>query len=231
MDYPGGFEVPAFPAGKRIVVSRFVSVAIMVVFLLIIFVCGMILWTQRSVTVHPFLVSVNNLTGQWEIVGHQHDEIKEISATRTLQESVIAKFMRNWFLVTTEEVNTALWQSCDRATECNPKNKTGVDTGKCAIYCIAGDEIFNRFIQDVVPNYQISVTAGEMLGLRMNSLQIIPIGAIGEKGGMWQIRAVVESSIAQPINILAYAQIGRNPDLYPQTLGYYVADFNAYKMN
>ena len=231
MDYPGGFEVPAFPAGKRIVVSRIMSVATMVVFLLIAFVCGMILWAQKSVTVHPFLVSVNHLTGQWEIIGHQHDEIKEVSTTRTLQESVIAKFMRNWFLVTTDEVNTLLWQSCDRATECNPKNKTGVDTGKCAIYCIAGDEIFNRFIQDVVPIYQISVMAGEMLGLQMSSLQILPIGTISESGGMWQIRAVIESSLAKPINILAYAQVERNLDLYPQTLGYFVSDFNAYKMN
>ncbi len=203
----------------------------MVTFLLIIFFSGMILWAQKSVTVHPFLVSINNLTGHWEIIGHQHETIKHVSADRTLQESVIAKFMRNWFLVTTEEVNTALWQSCDRATECNPKNKTGVDTGKCAIYCITGDEIFNRFIQDVVPIYQISVTAGEMLGLNMQSLQISPISDISNQGGMWQIHAILESSISGPIKILAYAQISRDTEQYPQTLGYYVSDFNAYKMN
>ena len=231
LDYPGGFETPAFPAGKRIVVSRLTGIAVMSVFLAIVFVCSMILWAQKSVTVHPFLVSVDNLTGQWAVVGHQHEEIKQVSATRTLQESVIAKFMRNWFLVTTEEVNTALWQSCERETECNPKNKTGIDSGKCALYCIAGDNIFNRFIQDVVPVYQISVMAGEMLGLDMASLQISPIGDISESGGMWKIRAVIKSSIAKPINILAYAKVERDINNYPQTLGYFVADFNAYKMN
>ena len=231
MDYPGGFDVPAFPAGKRIVVSRLVGIAILSVFLVIVFIWGMIVWAEKSVTVHPFWVWVDNLTGQGLVVGHQHEEIKQVSATRTLQESVIAKFMRNWFLVTTEEVNTALWQSCERATECNPKNKTGIDSGKCALYCISGDDIFNRFIQDVVPAYQISVMAGEMLGLDMASLQISPVGDFTENGGMWKVRAVIKSSLANPIDILAYARVERNIDVYPQTLGYYIADFNAYKMN
>lgn len=231
MDYPGGFETPAFPAGKRIVVSRLAGVAVMVIFLGIIFVCGMLLWAQRSITVQPFLVSVDNLTGQWSVVGYQNDTNKQVSATQTLQESVIAKFMRNWYLVTRDEVNTALWQSCERELECNPKNKTGINTGKCALYCIAGDDIFNRFIKEVVPVYQISVTAGEMLGLRNSSLLITPIGNISENGGLWKIRAVIESSIAKPINILAYAKVERNTDVYPQTMGYFVSDFNAYKMN
>lgn len=231
MDYPGGFDVPAFPAGKRIVVSRLTGITIMAVFLVIVFVCSMMLWAQRSVTVHPFLVSVNNLTGQWQVVGHQHEEIKYVAATRTLQESVLAKFMRNWFLVSTEDANSALWQSCERDAECNPKNKTGIDTGKCALYCISGDDIFGRFIQDVVPNYQNMASAGEMLGLNMSSLQITPVGSISDKGGAWQVYATIESSKNPPINILAYARIGRDVGLYPQTLGYYVADFNAYKMN
>lgn len=231
MEYPNGFDIPTFPAGKRIVATRVLGVATMVVFLAIVFMCSMLLWVQKSVTVHPFLVSIDNLTGQWSIVGHQHEEIKQVSTTRTLQESVIAKFMRNWYLVTTEEVNTALWQSCERETECNPKNKTGIDSGKCALYCIAGDEIFNRFIQDVVPVYQISVAAGEMLGLDMSSLQILPVGEITDAGGMWKIRAVIKSSTTKPINILAYARVERNMEKYPQTLGYFVADFNAYKMN
>lgn len=231
MDYPGGFDTPTFPAGKRIVVSRMFGVALMVLFLAIVFVCSMILWAQRSVTVRPFLVSTDKQTGQWEIVGHQHEDIKQVSAIRTLQESVLAKFVRNWFLVTSDEVNSVLWQSCDRQIECNPKNKIGIDTGKCAIYCITGDELFDRFIRDVVPNYQISVMAGEMLGVRMSSLRLVPTNDINENGGTWKIHATIESSIGKPIKILAYASVARNTELYPRTLGYFVSDFNAYKIN
>ena len=82
-----------------------------------------------------------------------------------------------------------------------------------------------------MPVYQISVMAGEMLGLDMASLQISPVGDFTENGGIWKVRAVIKSSLANPIDVLAYAKVERNIDVYPQTLGYYVADFNAYKMN
>ena len=33
------------------------------------------------------------------------------------------------------------------------------------------------------------------------------------------------------VDILAYASIIRNLEAYPQTLGYYIEDFNAYKIS
>jgi glucan phosphorylase len=48
LKYPDEFETPTFPAGKQVAVTRAVSVAIMSVFLLILFACGLLLWAQKS---------------------------------------------------------------------------------------------------------------------------------------------------------------------------------------
>ena len=106
MKYPDDFDTPTFPAGKQISASRAVSIAVMVVFLLILFACGLLLWVQKSVHVHPFLVSINEITGQWEIVGHQHTDVKQMTTVQTLQESVIGKFLEYHFFVTDDADQT-----------------------------------------------------------------------------------------------------------------------------
>ena len=230
--YPDEFETSTFPAGKRIAVSRSVSIAIMVIFLLILFACGLLLWVQKSVHVHPFLVSINEITGQWSVVGHQHTDIKEVTTAQTLQESVIGKFMTYRFYITDDTAfNENIWQSCDRSVDCNPANKTGMESRYCALYCLSGDEEYNDFVTDVIPGYQGRVANGEMWTLDMSSLQITQVGPFSITGGVWQVRATVNSSMFGPINILAYANVAQDLAVYPQTFGYYVADFNAYKIN
>lgn len=58
-----------------------------------------------------------------------------------------------------------------------------------------------------------------------------PADNITANGGTWRITATVQSNISGAIDIIAFAKIARNTSSYPQTLGYYVADFNAYKIN
>ncbi len=234
MNYPDEFNTPTFPAGPRIASSRAVSVAIMVVFFLIMCACGFLLWAQRSVQVHPFLVSVNNITGQWDIVGHQHNRTREITTTQSLQESVIGKFLTSWFWISgNERLNAALWKRCDYAADCNPESQTSNETGPvaCSLYCLTGGGIFSRFTSDVMPDYERRAASGETWMVDMSTVQFVPLGTIGANGGSWQIRATIMSNLSEPINILAYAQVSRNTETYPQTLGYYISDFNAYKMN
>ena len=147
MRYPDDFDTPTFPAGKRIASTRIVATLLMVVFLLIVFVCVTLSWARHSVKEHPFIISINEITGNWDIVGHKHiDTEQKTSTVQTLQESVLVKFMQNWFMVTdsTEQktstvqtlqesvlvkfmqnwfmvtdsnaVNNALWQECDDRT-------------------------------------------------------------------------------------------------------------------
>lgn len=232
MKYPDEFETPTFPAGKQIAVTRVMSVAVMSVFLLILFACGLLLWAQKSVHVHPFLVSINQITGQWQIVGHQHTDVKEMTTVQTLQESVIGKFLEYHFFVTEDEnFNANIWQTCDRKTDCNPSTKTGLGSETCVLYCLSSDEEHTQFVTNTIPLYQTMVVNGERWALDIKSVEMTPVSEIAATGGIWQIRATIDSNLFGEIKILAYANVSQNMELYPQTLGYYVAEFNAYKIN
>ena len=231
MRYPDDFDTPTFPAGKRIAVTRVIASVLMVVFLLIIFTCGVLLWARNSVQDHPFLVSINEITGQWKIVGHNHEKQLEMSTIQTLQESVLTKFMQAWFMLTSsDEVNNALWQQCDRQTECNINDNADVNSKKCTVYCLAGDTAYAAFITDVLPDYRIRAMVGEMLTLDLSSVELAPIRAITENGSAWQIRARIVSNINPPIEILGYATVAKNSESYHKTLGYYVEKFDVYRI-
>ena len=194
--------------------------------------CAVLLWAKKSVQVHPFLVSVNDVTGQWEVVGHQHGDHVQMTADRTLQESVLGNFVRTWFSVSEySEYNSDVWSECERETQCNPNSKHYVGNEKCVIYCIASDDVYDTFVSSVVPVHQAHFNQNDFWRPDMSLTQFTPIGEITENGGMWQIRATVYSNLSIPIEILAYAKISNNQDIYPKTMGYYVADFNAYKIN
>lgn len=232
MKYPDEFDVPSFPAGKPTAVSRVFAVLVMTVLLMVICTCSMLLWAQKSVKIHPFLVSVDEITGTWHVVGHQHTEVQELSTVRSMQESVVGKLMRNWFLISDNQVlNTAIWAKCDRGTGCNNITASGVDTRECALYCVSGEDIYTRFVDTIVPQYQARLASGEMWVLDMASVQISPIEAINTNGNTWQIRATILSNVNQPIEILAYAKVARDDMQYQTTMGYYVQDFNAYRIN
>ncbi len=232
MKYPDEFDTSSFPAGKQIAVSRAVGIATMVVFLLIVIACGLLLWMQKSTHIHPFLISINDITGRWEIVGHHHTETKEITTTQSLQESVIGKFLEYRFTITNNDAfNSKLWQLCDRETDCNPEIKSDSEQNSCVLFCLSSDGVYNDFVTNIVPKYQSQVSAGETWTIDMSSVNMLPVGQIVSSGGTWQIRITVYSNVLGPMNILAYANIAQNLDLYPKTMGYYVEEFNAYKIN
>ena len=102
MRYPDEFNTPTFPAGPRIAVARVVSIAILVVFALIIALGGGIYWASKSRHIHPFLVTVDEITGTWQVVGHDHGA-RTISTNRAMQESVIANFIKNWYAISANQ--------------------------------------------------------------------------------------------------------------------------------
>lgn len=231
MDYPGSFETPAFPAGKRIAVSRFMAIGIMAACLVIIFLCGFVWWSARSHRVDPFIISINQITGQWEIVGHSHGDF-EFSAIRTMQESVVGNFAINWFAISADaSENNAIWQTCDRTETCQSDDKLTFGDKTCAIYCASGEDVFSRFVYYVVPDYLLRMENGERIALDMETLQMAPVGQITDLGGTWRIQATLQSNLTGDMKIIAFAKVARNTTNYPRTLGFYVADFNAYRIN
>ncbi len=229
LDYPDNFETPAFPAGKRIAVSRMMAIATSVAFFLIVCVCGLIIWTTRGATVEPFIISIDKITGAWSIVGHPHGQMA-YSATRTMQESVIANFTRDWFTVSGDADNIAMWQSCERE-QCRSDDAPAHTDKTCAMYCAASDSVFNTFVYNVIPNWQDVAARGGRMTVDTTSMQIAPIGQITKNGGTWSIQATVSSTLDGDMQIIAFAKVARQTSWYPRTLGYYIAGFNTYRLN
>ena len=232
MNYPDNFDTPAFPAGPRIAISRFMAIASCIVFVLIIFTCIVLLWATRSRRIDPFIVSIDDLTGQWVVLDHSHGGGPiEYPVLWSLQQSVVANFAENWFTISTDAAeNDAAWRTCERSESCGVGARAYNDR-TCALYCASGEELFSHFIYDVVPDYQTRFSSGEKWIVDKLDIYFEPAGQISDVGGTWRISATVRSNISGDMDIVAFAKVARNTELYPQTLGYYVADFNAYRIN
>ena len=112
------------------------------------------------------------------------------------------------------------------------ENKKISEFEKCARYCLSAEDVYDDFVQVTVPDYQARVTAGEMWIMDMPSLQILPIEEPNFNGGTWQIRANVFSNLFEmPMQMLIYANVSRDTNLYPQTMGYYISKINVYRIN
>ncbi len=228
MEYPNDFDTPAFPAGKRIAISRAMAIAISVAFMLIVFMCGLLLWSMKSVRVDPFLISIDKTTGMWSIVGHTHNN--EFAAARTLQESVVGQFTQQWLTINEDIAqNNTIWQKCNRE-DCITDGKVAVNPNKCAIYCAASDALYSRFDAQVMPDYRERVMSGEVWTVDMSSLNITPLSPIKATGGAWRVTANVQSTQIGTFSILAFVQVAKDVASFPKTLGFYVDDFNAYRI-
>lgn len=232
LDYPGNFSTPAFPAGQRIAVSRFMGIGILGIFLVIICVCGFLVWGVRSMRLDPFLISVDRVTGAWNVIGRSPTYRRTASIYDTTQEAVAGNFFQSWFYISGDSAeNDNVWRQCAIA-ECSGAETLGYSGRRCAISCGAGDKLYDSFIKTVMPTYHLRAGAGETWMVITDTMQITPIGNIDpQAGGVWRIHASVSSSINGDFRVVAFVRVARAIGRYPMTLGYYVSDFNAYRMN
>lgn len=230
MDYPGNFETPAFPAGKRIAISRVMSIWTLVAFFIIVCLCGILLWSSRSERLSPFMISANNDTGEWKIVGQSGSELN-YSVERTMQESVVGNFIKDWFKISSTPIaNEVAWKQCDRAT-CSSGEGLMFGTRQCAIYCNVSDDVFSRFMYEVLPGYKTRADNGQVWRVFDEDVNISPAGRISEQGGTWRIYATITPETDQVFKIVAFVKVARNNNFYPKTMGFYIADFNSYRVD
>lgn len=228
MDYPDDFDVPANPAGKRIAISRIMAIWTSIAFLLIIFLCFILLWSYKSQTLSPILISINNNNGEWSVVGHKPNS-NQSPIFKTMQEYVAGNFIKHWFEISKNITeNESAWEKCDRDSCRDDTLMFGART--CAIYCAAGSDIYSRFLYDVVPNYKLIQNANNYLTVDMDSIQIMPVEKISKNGGSWRATATILGSDGD-FKIQAFIKIALNKVNFPKTMGFYVADFNAYRID
>ena len=223
--YPDNFNTPTFPAGPRIALSRMMAIGIMVVFVLIIAVGGLILWASRSQQIHPFLVSIDNFTGAWHVVGHDHGE-RTITRNRAMQESVVARFTSDWFTVSGNiDENDARWNSFADKSECNADNAPQ----NSQLFCNSSDDVYKQFSEKMIPEYQLLVSNNETWNVDVDDIYVHATGDVGENGGTWRVMTEIKSNAQQTIPIVVYVTLGRNNEQYPRNMGFFVTGFNAYR--
>ena len=231
MDYPENFDTQAFPSGKRVALSRFAGICTMVSLFLIIVMCVALLWIIKLRKIDPTIIYINPDRGVWEVVG-KNQSTKSVEYYYSVQQSLVGVFTQKWFTISTNpEINENLWTACNREMDCSKRvERTFRNTTKCELYCISSDSMYNKFKSSVLPLYEINVSFGERWMPSMRTLSVSPSGHITEDGGTWLVRINVQSNIKGTFSVLAYAKVGRDVNRYPQTLGYYISDFNSYRV-
>ena len=200
----------------------------MVLFFLIVCMCGVILWAKNTQRTSPFLISITPGGERWSLVSHENHTNK-LPAYFVLQESVINNFARHWFTVSDNILeNTAMW-SGDCARDSDECKIGGADT--CAIYCDASDYVFGNFKKYVLPAYQ-DLEANDGAIWRVTSVRARPVDfrSITENGGTWRLSVHVDTDGVDTV-FFGFARVGHNPVEYPKTMGYYISDFNMFRMN
>jgi len=204
----------------------------MVAFFVTICLCGLLIWAGRSIMVEPLLVSINRTSGQWSVINRSVSVPSEYSRQYMMQESVVGNFFQNWFLISDDaNENDAVWRADCAAHECTGAETMAYDGHECALACGAGADLYKKFVSDVMPDYHLRATAGETWHVDVDTIQANPVIPDYENGGeTWMVRATVISNVNYAFDVVAFVRLGRMANMYPMTMGYYVADFNAYRI-
>jgi len=216
------------------------GIGVLVVCLLIIFTCGMILWATTARTVDPCIITVDSITGRWEIVEPVSSQNK-LSINEVAQMSTVNKFVQDWFYISPDmESNDARWMPCTSA-ECNDSNNVLYGGKECVLYCMSGERLFKNFSDNIVPGYRERATHGQYWFIKPETIRISPAGEISATRGIWRVDATVMSNVGD-FQILGYANVeqraqtdnatdGTYPMNYVQTMGFQVTNFNSYRIN
>lgn len=228
MEYPNNFNIPTFSAGKSVALSRSVAVWISVVFFLIISACGFVLLGRHYKQNYPFLISIDPYTEEWNVVSYPKHTKEKIQQYKVIQEKLVRDYMTDWFTITNDkESNDLRWKKC-QISDCTDSKQFNPDNLECSIACKSGMSLFEDFSKIVLPEYRARVeTGGETWNVKW---MMITQNKASEQSGKWQVFAVVVSNISGPFNVLAFVDIDRNVKTYPANLGYYVKNFNAYRI-
>ena len=230
MNYPDDFNTRTFPAGKSIAVSRAMGVGIMAAFFIIVCLCGLLIWTIYSMRTEPYILATGGINDQWRIVMATGEKQKMTDA-QLFQQSLIWRFTQNWFNISPNpEINAAVWDTECKREQCLSDE---IDSKRCAIFCSSGDDLFYRFSTDVLPHLHAYQESNAMWMVVPESMRIEPVGHISENSGVWRVMLTILTGGTGAMDIVAYAHIERErtPRFFPSTRGYYVADFNAYRVS
>ena len=228
MDYPNGFDIKSFPAGRTIALSRAFAVWISITFFLIVAMCVFLLLGLHFKKNYPFLISVDPFTDEWSVITYPGKSEKEsVRQYQIVQEKLVSDFVKNWFTISNNaQINKARWQQCS-VEECAQSEQINPDNINCAISCKSDVKVFEEFTNNVLPDYRAYADAS---GTWNAERMLITPNTVNETSGTWQAVVSVHPSMSAPFNALIFVTIEQDVNRYPATLGYYIKTFNSYRI-
>ena len=118
-----------------------------------------------------------------------------------------------------------MWYGFEDRNECNADNRQS----RAQIFCVIGEDLYNYFISTIVPDYLVRIADGETWSVDVNNIYLNEV-SVTDNGGTWRALFQIDSNKFGPLQIMAYITLGLDTSLYPSTLGFYVADYNAYRI-
>lgn len=228
MNYPEDFDTSAFPVGRRIVLSRTAGIWGMVTLFLVVCLCVLIMWIKQNRRINPFIIYVNGPQGHWESISNDKTELSA-PYWKSVQRSLVGIFTEKWFTISNDpNYNEKMWSRCTRKDTCFQQINNTFVSG-CDIYCMASDDMFHTFSTKVLPQYKEFTDMGQVWRTSPTNIIVVPDGVITEAGGDWIVTARIRSNLNGDFDIIAYVNVKHDTELYPQTLGYYISQFNAYR--
>lgn len=179
--------------------------------------------------VEPYILATGGINDEWRVISPGNNRPNAtMSSNQVIQESLVWKFVQDWFSVSKDNnINEEIW-----GTSCNRDDCIMADTGnKCKIFCATDDAMFRRFKDDILPTYKSTSDSGEYWTPIVDSIRISPVGYVSDAGGTWRIEMSIARNNNTTFGILAYAKIAKSGKFHPSTMGYYIRDFNAYRIN
>jgi len=235
LGYPNEYEVPAIPAGKSLAFSRTMSIWILTALFVIVALCALLLGVIHLKKSYPIFISFDSITNEWYVASYPDKDSKTLEQFQVVQEKLVHDFIINWFTITNDPANNEMrWQECDVSycAQDIEQIQPNILYKECATFCVSSTSLFEQFTENIVPDYTARMNAEEtwMVDTKTSLLDISPIGKVSAQGSSWQVSATIHSNRQGSFNILAFINIAKDSDRFPATLGYYVDDFNSYRI-
>ena len=178
----------------------------------------------------PLLISADPMTSDWTVVAYP-EKTRKITTDEIIQENLVRKYVEYWFNINRDNaINESLWKVCENH-DCNSLEQYDPMNKQCALFCSSGSEIFQQFTEKIIPEYRARIEQKSET-MRVVSQLITPPVQTETGPNIWQSFATIDSSLNGRFSVLVFLELGQDKKgKYSANLGYYVKDFNAYRMS
>jgi hypothetical protein len=223
MNYPQSYFQRLFSSARPLELSRIFGIYLGIIFVIILCLCGMIVWVHNSQGARPYFLYTNS-AGDWVVYRESGKKVDvNVPWHKLMTESLITHFVQNYFMVSKDsDINeNSLWCS---------SNKCDSNIDSCKIYCSSTPTIYTTFVTNVLDMWKDKAKNGETQQLDPETIRAEQINGLKEdEANFWKVTGILKSSKGPDKKIVCFVTVSSNNSITPQTFGLYISDFSFYE--